>query len=270
MTVAVRAGLGLLVGIMLSAASAGAVPTLPPGDDTPLVFPATPPPTPPTPMPTPTGYGCDGAKAPAPAGVRGVGGVTPDQLESAVRSLTLLKLGRIVERDRKNAPFALGQDLLKGAGKPADQLPITVADCALRIGLPMVREGKLVGRLRVGLCDRSRELNDMQLCGAKHFLASAVPLLGLPPDARIAGLPPQVEQRDGVIVDYFPVVLRTRGVVFFHTAVATAPGSRYAVVVQVDGENPCADMPPAAGCAGLANELMRLAAELGKRFLLPK
>jgi hypothetical protein len=259
----VTPALTAVVGIVLTVSVAAAVPTAP-------LIEMTLPPTPATPLPTPTGYGCDGAKAPAPAGVRGVGGVTAEQLGSAVQTLTLLKLGRIVERDRKNAPFALGQDLVKGAGKPSDQLPILVADCALRIGLPMVREGKLVGRLRVGLCDRASELNDMQLCSAKHFLSDAVPRLGLQPDAGIAGLPPQVEQHDGLIVDYFPVVLRTRGVVFFYTAIATAPGSRYAVVVQVDGEKPCADMPPAAGCAGLSNELIRLATEVGKRFLLPK
>ncbi|MDX2166489.1 MAG: hypothetical protein SF182_05475 [Deltaproteobacteria bacterium] len=232
--------------------------------------PATPISTPVTPQPTPTGYGCDGPNAPAPAGVRGLGGVTEEQLEAAVQAATTLRLGRIVARDRHNAPFALGQDLVKGTGKPADQLPVVVADCALRVGLPMVREGKLVGRLRVGLCDRTSELTDAQLCTAKQLLAAAVPFVGVTADTRMAGLPPQVEQRDGLTIDYFPVLLRGRGLVLFYTAIATAPGSRYAVVVQVDGEKPCADTPPAAGCTGLAEELTRVATTLGTRFLLGK
>jgi hypothetical protein len=221
-----------------------------------------------TPVPTPAGFGCDGANAPAPAGVRGVGGVTPEQLEAAVQATTRLHLGRIVAKDRKNAPFALGQDLAKGFGKKPEELPIAVADCELRVGIPLVRDGKLSGRLRVGLCDRTTEFNDAQLCSAKTALAQAARLLEVAPESRMVGLPPQIEQRDGMIVDYFPVILRGRGLVMFYTAIATAPGSRYAVVVQLDGDKPCADVPPEMGCAGLAAELTRVATELGKKYLV--
>jgi len=217
----------------------------------------------------PPGYGCDGPAAPAPAGVRGIGGLESEALEAAVRAASRLELGRIAPQNRANAPFALGQDLAAGSGKPADALPIVVADCAMRIGLPLLRDGALAGRLRVGLCDRTLELKDSQLCGAKAMLGANARLLEVSPETRMVGLPPQVEQRDGLIVDYFPIVLRGRGLVLFYTAVATAPGSRYAVVVQVDGDRPCEDVPPAAGCAGLAAELTRLATELGTRYLLP-
>lgn len=214
------------------------------------------------------GYGCEGVNAPAPGGVRGIGAVDAEQLESLVQASSRLALGRIAPQNRSNAPFALGQDLEKGAGKPPEQLPVVVADCALRVGLPLVRADKMVGRLRVGLCERTGELTDAQLCSAKAGLRQTAGYLELSPESRMAGLPPLTERREGVTVDYFPIVLRGRGLVLFYTAIATAPGSRYAVVVQVDGERPCDDMPPAAGCAGLANEVTRLATELGKRFLV--
>jgi hypothetical protein len=214
------------------------------------------------------GFGCDGANAPAPAGARSIGAVQAERLESAVQASSRLALGRIAPQNRTNAPFALGQDLEKGSGKRPEELPVLVADCALRVGLPLVRNDTLAGRLRVGLCDRTGELTDAQICGAKAALAQAARLLNMSPASRMAGVPPLIERREGITVDYFPVVLRGRGLVLMYTAIATAPGSRYAVIVQVDGDKPCDDVPPATGCAGLASELTRLATTLGKRFLL--
>lgn len=224
---------------------------------------------PPTPTPAPPpGYGCDGAQAPAPMGMRGVGALDEVELEQAVRAHTRLALGRIAPQHRRNAPFTLGQDLVAGFGKRPEDLPVVVADCALRVGLPLVRDGELVGRLRVGLCDRSTELTDAQRCTMRALLAQAVRQLDMGPDSRMAGLPPLLERRDELVVEYFPLVLRSRGLALFYTAIATAPTSRYAVIVQVDGEQPCADVAPALGCAGLADELVRLATVLGQRMLV--
>ena len=162
---------------------------------------------------------------------------------------------QLVDRDRftltmkgggalPQPPILLGQDpnAKDGEGHPI----LLKTDCAAAARWGVVAHENQIGSVAIGVCDRTRELTPKAVCDAKGGVGSMLSVVSAARERALTpGLEPGRENRDGLDVEYIPIVMANRGFAMLPTIVVTRPSARDAVVVQYVGDGSCqpSDMP---------------------------
>jgi hypothetical protein len=162
-------------------------------------------------------------------------------------------------------PFFLGHD---PAAKSADRLPPPMkTQCAVSARFAIVAHENQIGSVAIGVCDRTRELTPKAVCDAKGSLGPLLPVLEASRERATPGLEPDSEHRDGLDVEYIPIVLVGQGVAMLPTIVITRPAARDAIVVQYLPDDTCqpSDLPFCG--VDMRPLLARIGAQVAQRYL---
>jgi hypothetical protein len=216
-------------------------------------------------------YRCGPREAESPMGTAGVGSVEPSVLESFVETEMQRVVGvpgvtvarRPITPKQEGAIF-LGKAVTRD-GPGSDTTRTTHCAIASQIELRAGERG-VVGAATIALCDRTSELTRSHVCEARAMLDDD--LLALmydpaePPPALGKVSPERRVVAGGYVVETFPVLaISAHGWGIARTAIVTSGRSRYAVVVQLAPDSPCAAGDQAPLCTRPAD----IAAELGRR-----
>jgi hypothetical protein len=216
-------------------------------------------------------YACSAGTMAAPVGTRTAAPIDPKAFVAAAEDT----MSGLVDRDRFTLtvkgggelpppPFFLGHP----TAKSAEQTPPPMkTECAVAARFGVVAHASQIGSVAIGVCDRTRELTPKAVCDAKGSLGSLLPVLEASRERATLGLEPNSERRDGLDVEYIPIVLVGHGVAMLPTIVITRPAARDAIVVQYLPDDACqpSDLPFCG--VDMRPLLTRIGAQVAQRYL---
>ncbi len=219
----------------------------------------------------PSDYACSAGTTVAPVGTRTIAPIDPKAFVATAEDT----MSGLVDRDRFSLTVKGGGELPPPPfffghppAKSAEQMPPPMkTECAVAARFGVVAHASQIGSVAIGVCDRTRELTPKAVCDAKGSLVSLLPVLEASRERATPGLEPNSERRDGLDVEYIPIVVVGHGVAMLPTIVITRPAARDAIVVQYLPDDACrpSDLPFCG--VDMRPLLTRIGAQVAQRYL---